>query len=508
MNAVASTVIFPGLDITNNPKNPLSGFSSWIFNDYIKSSKLNVSVISTSAVGSGCHLITNNNNNNNDNQINSSMVCDGIYEQIRTCEADFSLFPLSYTDYDYRLPDAPVFNGPQVGATAQILLSFNISESKSYTSYVTLPKFSPYSLIATVILFIILFLVNQINIKLIKVNLFVAPVSTWRLMRMQHGIRPKKATSKYVSKSFFSAFDLRLTKSVWILCLIFSMICFSIILGISQTNMVVKEPPKFFQSIREAALAARKSYKLLAVTGVITTDDFRISKDPALRYLASKEGDSRLVWFQNLDLGLLAETFLLNPSKYFHASADAIIYTVKSFMCNVWISLSPEKKSTLTPPWYLKYKFYLEKPALATYSKCIKPEVRSRLDLIYQRIINSDLWAYYSRDSAYRVPVINERKNMLCVKNAPPFEADEQSSETTEQDTDLLKVLVVIFALPVTGLFFASIILLYEKISHSKELNLGYKKTKLNQNLSQYRLNNYSIKHINTNTLVKRNRYK
>lgn len=473
MYAVASTVIFPGLQISSNPKEPLSGFGSWLFNDYIRSSKINVSFVTTDSVGSGCHLSNG-----------SKVLCDGVYEQLQTCEADFSLFPLDYTEYDYNLPNAPILNGPLIGSTGQVMATFNRTAGTKSSLYVGLPRINKFIVLAITFLILILVIVNCLYVKYAEMKKSICQNLTWRPLKMRPRKRPQ-GRYHFDLKRVLGIFDLRSTRVTWFLFLIFFMLTFSLIIGILETNQIVTEPPKFFKTIIEAARA--ESYKLLVVEGVITVAEFKKSREPILRQIASEESKHRLKWFKPLEITSLADYLMKNPATSFHASPDQLASTVKAYICNMWISTEDEKiRKKFTPPWFLKIISYAEKLALATYSSCIKPEVRNRLDKIFQRIINSALWTFWSADSAFRVPVLNERKNMLCIKNAPPFEASENFAEKGQQETNILKVLIVIFALPMTGLILSLFILTFEKIQGSRErrksIFIGYARTKMRRN--------------------------
>lgn len=446
-------VTFPGLAISSNPsKCPLEGFSTEMLNDYLIASKLNISIIEADTVGSGCNLHSNGN-----------ISCTGIYEKLQKCHSDFSVFPLALDAYDHQLSSIPVSIGPQAGTAPQMFASFNYTGESTASSTLGLPKMDMASIFVVALFLLSLIVIAFIQKKLhpirvaIKLQERKSFLNDWRKIRDRKVNKKNKRHTKHLSSS--AAMKSR------VICFLFASLFFLlywIIVSISRPNQIITKPPDYFQTVEEAVYSF--SYKILALKGSTPLAYFKASDHSIVRNLANDE-NKRFVWFKPLDLNDLAAMFMKHPDKFFHISTMPVIMTVKAMACNIWFT-NPDNPSSLhkIPPWFIEQKTYIDGPAVATYSRCIKDKFKSRLNVMFHRIMQANLFNLYSYNSAFRIPVAYENKNYLCVENAPPYSMDHQSDSDDENGHDTTSLLLIFFTLPSIGIIISFLTFLLELI--------------------------------------------
>ena len=446
MQATASTVIFHGLELNTGPsrfKEPLRGFASWIFNDFFKFGRLNVTIIAAEDVGFGCQLLNETNDEQADGQ---KFECNGIYDQLQKCESDFSLFALGVRNIDHRITSAPFLTGPQTESAEMQLLSYNVTAESNISEIgITKIRWAIFAALTLLLLSIVF-----VNVLALKVRPLVdgrtRRALTWRPVSLP--MAPK--TKLQFFGKVFQSLNIRKTHEAYFLLLLLFMLSSAVIIGVAQTFSILKSPPKYFSSLTEAV--GNKTYKIILVKGVSANlEDFR--KDPEIRDL---EKSDRVIWFEREQLPFLSGDLANNPKNRFVIGNKAIIRVTKAFVCNEWIRTGQH-----VSPGFLNMLTYYENPSVAIYSACIRPELRSRLDTMFQRWMESYLWSHYMEGAAFRVPVDNEEKVFLCIENAPPF--DLLKSYKKEMD-DIEQPFLFVFFLIVlsTGLGVSSIVYLYE----------------------------------------------
>ena len=437
MQVTASTVIFPGLELNTGPnryKEPLRGFASWIFNDFFNFGRFNVTILASQSVGIGCKLT---NETFNGKVYLQNIECEGIYGHLHKCESDFSLFALGIENIDHRITTTPIITGPQTESAEMQLLSYNVT-AESNISEIGITKIR-WAIFAALTL--LLLLIVFVNVLALKVNPPVVQrikrVISWRPIF----IRPPPKEKLRLWGRIWQSLNLRKSQQSYFLLLLLFMLSSAVIIGTLQTYSILKSPPKYFSSLKEAV--RNKTYKVILVNG-LSANLQAFEKDPDFRNLESSE---RAIWFNREDLVDLSLHLATNSRNRFMAGNKAIIRVTKAFVCQGWIALSVEDRAKFVPPWFLNIFTYSESPSLATYSTCIKPEVRSRLDIMFQRWMESYLWSHYMEGAAFRVTLSNEKKNFLCIENAPPFNPLKRYSKEMDNNEQPLLLLFCIVIL-------------------------------------------------------------
>lgn len=449
MQAIGTLVEFPGLEISTGPsrfRQPLKGFASWIFNDLLINSKINVTVIPTLGVGTGCSLV------------NGSTVCNGLYEQLQTCEADFSILAITLSAYDHRMPQLPVLHGPLVESHPMALLSYNTS-AESKTPFIGVTKIDK---LTYCFLFVVLFSLILLNSLNLHVMMRKKRRITWRPKGMQLILKEPCLLFKIIEH-----LNLTRTRVSFFLAFLLFMLCTTLMIGLAQTNKLLKHPPKYFEDI--VGPAQNESYKVIVLKNVYTLSNLKKYEDPAVRKMARGEPKGRVVKFDPLDLMGISRTIIQSPSSHFLLANKVVCRVVKAYICNQWISMKMDRspQGNFIPPWYTKIVVYMETQTAATYSRCIKKDVRKRLDVMYNRLTQSQLYERYLSGSPFRIPLNYKKKNFLCIENAPPFSSESQKVERTTEHHQWI-FFVVLFLLFVSFLV-ALVIYLLEKLAHLVE---------------------------------------
>ena len=457
MHATASIIEFPGLVVETGPKKfekPLKGYGAFIYNDFIKYSNINVTVIPCTSAGSGCLL----KNSSSAEPSKKDIVCDGLFEQLRRCESDFSLFALSSHDYDYKLPFIPVLTGPQTESTEMCLFSYN-QTSESKTSVYGITQIDMFVYIPLVfLLFSILFL-NILNIEVKKLR---QPITHrfvgWRPIAMMHSLRNNQVRKNFLEtfRKILPSINFQATPSAVFLLFLLFLLCSTLMMGFIQTNSILKSPPRYIDLIE---MAQNDSNKIILMKGINTKDYLRRYPHPSVKKILHPASENRIIYISNLQLVELAKTLTLGASDHFLLANKIVTKVIKAYICNDWIQEN-DNHANITPPWYTRASTYLEIATIATYSPCIKVNIRKRLDIMFNRVTHSNLFEKFRKDAALRMPVMNELKNLLCVTNAPPFNLMDNNSIQVEEDNFFLFIISLIIL--VAGIASAIISLLIE----------------------------------------------
>ena len=466
MEAVASTMIFPGLSIRADEKKfdqPLEGFASWVFNDFIKFSRINISVIPTNQAGHGCIL-----------KNSTETYCDGIYGQLQRCETDFSLFALGIDVFDSLIETLPVFTGPQTESTRMAFLGYNCTaESKATSLGITKLNISVYALL----LFILLSLVglNALSLYIKKkypplvCNQFrrskLKPF-TWRPGPLL--VSGPKQNKKGLVKKIVASLNLAKSPQSFFLFSILFMLSSSLIIGVIETNSILTEPPKYFSNIFEAI--RNKTYKIVTVKGLST--GIQHFKDPEVNSVVDSD---RIIGFESVQLMDLARKLEFNAKDHFNIGNYVIAKVVKAFICSDWIAQNGFHSDN-TSPTFLRMFEYFESPSVAMYSHCIKENVRRRLDTMFHRWTQSYIWSHYMEGAAFRVPVIDEQKVLLCIKNAPPFEPQTYHDYKKEVDNDQPMMLLSFVIILTTGFILSVLFLFFENALYCTHMHCKKKR--------------------------------
>lgn len=452
MQAVASILEFPGLEVVTGPSKidkPLKGYGAFLYNDFIGYSKINVTLIVSSSAGYGCSL-------KNDSQTSAqSIICHGLFETLQKCQADFSLFPLSSHDYDHRMPFIPVLTGPQSESVEMCLFGYN-STAESKTSVYGITRIDMYVYIPLILLLLCIFAINTFNVKL-QLNLRprILRYSGWRPMVMMLALRNPKFKKKILCPNIWRFFYVYETKAALFLLFLLLMLCSTIMMVFVQTNSILKSPPRYLDLLD---VVRNESLKIIYIDGISTQDYLKRLPHPAIQQLFHPESEDRIIVYPSTQLPSLADSLIRNPSLHFLLSNKIVTEVVKSLICNIW----NQEGRDATPPWFTKSTSFLEIAGVASYSPCIKPELRKRLDIMFNRLTHSHLWAKFATDGPLRVPVANEEKHYLCVKNAPPF--NSMSSGIEDQANDRLFLFIVSSIVFAAGILLSIVIFLIEII--------------------------------------------
>lgn len=457
MNAIGTIIEFPGLtinsDVKNRYKKPLAGFASWIFNDFIKFSKINVTLIASESTGQGCSLVNTSDSNG------STIMCEGIFRQLQICQSDFSIFPLSIIQYDSRINEVPIINGPQTETAEQVLLSYNTT-AETKIAEIGLTKIDLITIICVITSLFLLIFVNTLTIRLMKKRKARVKrhVKTWKPITMSLVVNERN-NCKLV-KHLFDALNIRQTKSAFIMLLILFMVTSTMFIGVSQTNMILIASPTYFSDVAEAA--RNETYKIIAVHGLATLAQLSENRNKFVRNMASPKSKNRFVWYHTIDIPKLSVKLSENSANHYLIAGKAITSVAKAYICNSWINQGDDHGNT-TPPWFIKMSIFREEPILASYSRCINDEVRKRLDVMFGRMMHSSLWSHYINGAAFRVPVTNENKNYLCITNSAPFKKDYNLGDAENEPFVLIGLVTLVLAL---GIIMAKIICILEIIIH------------------------------------------
>ena len=405
------------------------------YNDILRLTRINATIIPKAGIGH-CRWF------------NGSSHCDNIFEALSSGEADLSLFPVANENYENYELYSHLKQGPLVYEPDKIFLSTPQVPARVVEVHAS-NIFKKFPLLLVILNLFILIIINRIINYRLKKN------SNRRMNFLEticfHTLRLSKTMYHKTARRIVVGFTL-----------FYCIFLHYFIAGQISSDLIISFPASYVETLEEVVSSNRPPYIFHELT---VEYDFMNSNDPNKKILLQRAQD----WGTIMHLG--PTEFMEIASKL---TMGAIVFCESPRLARNLKTMAalPAVNGIIKTPKVKTSAPFAEGFAGYMYSRNILPELKRRMDLVIQRLVET---GHYIRLNTW---VVDQLKGTLSlsdkdinalIRTVDEMERKEERPKVTVGLT--LKHLDFFFFCLLLGLFLAFVTLLVEVFRDKREKN-------------------------------------